>query len=49
MNSTETRKNVARNHLDTNDQNDPSDHIALFAKAVTWTLIGDLPMPGTWY
>jgi uncharacterized protein len=49
MNSTETSKNVVRNYLGTGDWNDASARIALFAEDATWTLIGDLPMSGTWH
>ena len=49
MNSTETSKNVVRNYLGSGDWNDASGRIALFAEDATWTLIGDLPMSGTWY
>ena len=49
MNSTETSKNVVRNYLGNGDWNDASVRIPLFAEDATWTLIGDLPMSGTWH
>ena len=49
MNSTETSKNVVRSYLGASDWSDPSARTALFAEDATWTLIGDLPMSGTWH
>lgn len=48
MNSTETSKDVVRNYLATRDRSDPAARADLFAEDATWTLIGDLPMSGTW-
>jgi ketosteroid isomerase-like protein len=49
MNSTEASKSVVRNYLSTRDWSNLSARKALFAEDATWTLIGDLPMSGTWH
>jgi uncharacterized protein len=49
MNSTEISENVVRSYLRACVSGDRRALTALFAEDATWTLIGDLPMSGTWH
>lgn len=49
MNSTESSSTVVRNYLDASAAGDVSALAGYFAEDATWTLIGDLPMSGTWH
>ncbi|MFC1417789.1 nuclear transport factor 2 family protein [Streptacidiphilus cavernicola] len=48
MNSTETSKDVIRNYVDALRTQDGGPLERFFAADATWTLIGDLPISGTW-
>ena len=49
MNSTETSKDVVRNYVAALTAKDGAPLGSFFAEDATWTLIGDLPMSGTWH
>ena len=49
MNSTETSKDVVRNYVAALRAQDGRPLAHFFAEDATWTLIGDLPMSGTWH
>ncbi|QMU67144.1 nuclear transport factor 2 family protein [Streptacidiphilus sp. P02-A3a] len=48
MNSTERTETVVRNYLTVGSRGDADALADLFAEDATWTLIGDLPISGTW-
>lgn len=49
MNSTESSETVVRDYLAVGSRGDAEALAALFAEDATWTLIGDLPISGTWH
>lgn len=48
MNSTESSEAVVRAYLEVGSRGDADALNDLFAEDATWTLIGDLPISGTW-
>ena len=49
MNSTKSSEAVVRDYLAVGSRGDAEALNALFAEDATWTLIGDLPISGTWH